>query len=145
GHHQTNELREGGKSFGRMSWGQFGNRQGVPRILEILKRHSAPATFYVPGVVALLYGDEQRRIIAEGHEIGIHSWIHELNSVLPYDAEKDLMLRAADVLEKTTKVRPVGARTASWDFSPYTLRITKEVDLLYDSSLMAGGACAAPF
>ena len=27
--HETNELREGGKSFGRMSWGQFGNRVGV--------------------------------------------------------------------------------------------------------------------
>ena len=84
---------------------------------------------------------EQRRVIAEGHEIGIHSWIHELNSVLPYDAEKDLMLRAMDVLEKTTGVRPVGARTASWDFSPHTLRITQEMGLLYDSSLMADEDC----
>jgi peptidoglycan/xylan/chitin deacetylase (PgdA/CDA1 family) len=139
--HETNELREGGKSFGRMSWGQFGNRQGVPRILEILKRHSAPATFYVPGVAALLHPDEQRRVIAEGHEIGIHSWIHELNSVLSYDAERDLMLRSAEALEKITGVRPVGARTASWDFSPHTLRITKEMELLYDSSLMADVDC----
>ena len=139
--HETNELREGGKSFGRMSWGQFGNRQGVPRILEILKRHSAPATFYVPGVAALLHPDEQRRVIAEGHEIGIHSWIHELNSVLSYDAERDLMLRSAKALEKITGVRPVGARTASWDFSPHTLRITKEMGLLYDSSLMADVDC----
>jgi peptidoglycan-N-acetylglucosamine deacetylase len=139
--HETNELREGGKSFGRMSWGQFGNRQGVPRILEILKRHAAPATFYVPGVAALLHPDEQRRVIAEGHEIGIHSWIHELNSVLSYDAERDLMLRSAEALEKITGVRPVGARTASWDFSPHTLRITKEMGLLYDSSLMADVDC----
>jgi len=139
--HETNELRDGGKSIGRMAWGQYGNRVGVPNILKLLTRHSVPATFYVPGVVALLYGDEQRRVIAEGHEIGIHSWIHELNSVLPYEAEKDLMLRAADVLEKTTRVRPVGARTASWDFSPHTLRITKEVGLLYDSSLMADVDC----
>jgi len=135
--HETNELRDGGKSIGRMAWGQYGNRVGVPMILKLLARYSVPATFYVPAVVALLYPDEQRRVIAEGHEIGIHSWIHELNSVLPYEAEKDLMLRAADVLEKTTGVRPVGARTASWDFSPTTLQITKEVGLLYDSSLMA--------
>jgi peptidoglycan/xylan/chitin deacetylase (PgdA/CDA1 family) len=139
--HETNELREGGKSFGRMSWGQFGNRQGVPRILEILKRHAVPATFYVPAVAALLHPDEQRRVIAEGHEIGIHSWIHELNSVLSYDAERDLMLRSAEALEKITGVRPVGARTASWDFSPHTLRITKEMGLRYDSSLMADVDC----
>src|SRR5262249_42327000 len=134
--HETNELREGGKSFGRMSWGQYGPRQGVPRILEILKRHAVPATFYVPAVAALLHPDEQRRVIAEGHEIGIHSWIHELNSVLSYDAERDIMLRSTEALEKITGVRPVGARTASWDFSPHTLRITKEMGLLYDSSLM---------
>ena len=139
--HETNELRDGGKSIGRMAWGQYGNRVGVPSILKLLARHAVPATFYVPAVVALLYSDEQRRIIGEGHEIGIHSWIHELNSVLPYEAEKDLMLRAADVLEKTTNVRPVGARTASWDFSPHTLRITKEAGLLYDSSLMADVDC----
>jgi peptidoglycan/xylan/chitin deacetylase (PgdA/CDA1 family) len=139
--HDTNELRDGGKSIGRMAWGQYGNRVGVPNILKLLANYQVPATFYVPGVVALLYPDEQRRVIAEGHEIGIHSWIHELNSVLPYDAEKDLMLRAMDVLEKTTGVRPVGARTASWDFSPHTLRITQEVGLLYDSSLMADVDC----
>ena len=32
--HETNELRDGGKSIGRMAWGQYGNRVGVPRILE---------------------------------------------------------------------------------------------------------------
>ena len=45
------------------------------------------------------------------------------------------------MLEKTTGVRPVGARTASWDFSPHTLRITREAGLLYDSSLMADVDC----
>jgi peptidoglycan-N-acetylglucosamine deacetylase len=139
--HETSELRDGGKSIGRMAWGQYGSRVGVPRILKLLALYSVPATFYVPAVVALLYPDEQRRVVAEGHEIGIHSWIHELNSVLPYEAEKDLMMRAADVLEKTSGARPLGARTASWDFSPQTLRITKEMGLLYDSSLMADVDC----
>ncbi|GIL02784.1 MAG: polysaccharide deacetylase [Alphaproteobacteria bacterium] len=139
--HETNELREGGRSIGRMAWGQYGNRVGVPRILALLAEHEVPATFYVPAVAALLYPDEQRRIVGEGHEVGIHSWIHELNSVLPYEAERDLMLRAADTLEGITGVRPVGARTASWDFSPHTLRIEKEMGLLYDSSLMADEDC----
>jgi len=139
--HDTNELRDGGKSIGRMAWGQYGNRVGVPRILGLLQRHDIRATFFVPAVAALIYPDEQRRVVAEGHEIGIHSWIHELNSVLAYDDERDLMLRAADALEKIAGVRPVGARTASWDFSPHTLRIEKEMGLLYDSSLMADEDC----
>ena len=100
--HETNELREGGESIGKLSQGQYGNRQGVPRILSLLKHHEVPASFYVPAVTALLYPEEQQRVVAEGHEIGIHGWIHERNSVLPYDAEKDLMQRSSDVLEKIT-------------------------------------------
>jgi len=139
--HETNELRDGGRSIGRMSWGQYGNRVGVPRVLALLERHGIDASFYVPAVVAMLYPDEQKRVVAEGHEIGIHGWIHELNSALPYEAERDLMMRSADALERITGVRPVGMRTPSWDFSAGTLRIQKEMGLVYDSSLMADEDC----
>jgi len=139
--HETNELRDGGKSIGRLAWGQYGNRVGVPRILDLLHRYDVPASFYVPAVTALLHPDEQRQVVAAGHEIGIHGWIHELNSVLPYQTERDLMLRAADVLENITGVRPVGLRTPSWDFSPNTLLIEAEMGLEYDSSLMADEDC----
>jgi len=135
--HETNELRDGAKSIGRMSWGQYGPRQGIPRILRALDRYGIKASFFVPAVAALLYPDEQRRLAAGGHEIGIHGWIHELNSVLDYPVERDLIFRAADVLEKVSGQRPVGMRTPSWDFSPSTLRIERELGLLYDSSLMA--------
>ena len=139
--HETNELREAGESIGRLSQGQYGNRQGIPRILEMLKRYRVNASFFVPAVTALLYPDEQRRVAAEGHEIGIHGWIHERNSELPLEAERDLQMRSADVLEKVAGVRPVGIRTPSWDFSPNTLAITREMGLLYDSSLMADVDC----
>ena len=132
--HETNELRDGGGSISKLSQGQYGNRQGVPRILDILSRHGVPASFYVPAVTALLYPDEQRRVAAEGHEVGIHGWIHERNSVLSLDAERDLQMRAAEVLEKITGVRPVGIRTPSWDFSANTLAITRDMGLVYDSS-----------
>jgi peptidoglycan/xylan/chitin deacetylase (PgdA/CDA1 family) len=135
--HDTNELRDGGKSIGRMSWGQYGNRVGVPRILELLKRTQIPATFFVPAVSALLYPDEQRRVIAEGHEIGLHGWIHEVNSALSEKDERELHMRSFDILTQITGVPPVGMRTPSWDFSPATLKIQREMGLLYDSSLMA--------
>src|SRR5882672_9701662 len=76
--HETNELRDGGKSIGRLSWGEYGARVGVPRILDLLERTGTAATFFVPAVAALLHPDEPRRIVDGGHEIGIHGWIHEL-------------------------------------------------------------------
>jgi peptidoglycan/xylan/chitin deacetylase (PgdA/CDA1 family) len=135
--HESGTLREGDTSPGKLSQGQYGNRQGVPRVLAVLERHRLPATFFVPAVIATLYPDEQRRVAAAGHEIGIHGWIHERNSALPLEAERDLQKRAADVLERVSGVRPVGIRTPSWDFSPHTLAISREMGLLYDSSLMA--------
>ncbi len=135
--HETNELRDGGRSVGRLSWGQYGNRVGMPKILGLLRREAITASFFVPAVTALLYPDEQRRVIAEGHEIGLHGWIHELNTAVPAAAERDLHFRAADALEAVTGVRPVGMRTPSWDFSEATLSIQRELGLLYDSSLFA--------
>jgi len=139
--HETNELREGGESIGRLSQGQYGARQGVPRILEILKSHKVKASFFVPAVTALLYPEEQKRVVKEGHEVAIHGWIHERNSELPREAERELQMKSADTLERVTGTRPVGIRTPSWDFSPHTLSITKEMGLLYDSSLMADVDC----
>jgi peptidoglycan/xylan/chitin deacetylase (PgdA/CDA1 family) len=139
--HETNELRDGGQSIGRLGWGQYGSRVGVPRILKVLEQHGVRASFYVPAVAALLHPDEQRRIVGEGHEIALHGWIHELNSTLPEEAERDLLRRAADALERTAGVRPLGMRTPSWDVSPHTLRIAREMGLLYDSSLMADEDC----
>lgn len=135
--HETNELRDGGASYGRLSWGEYGSRVGVPKILDLLKRQDIPATFFVPAVSALLHPDEQKRVIAEGHEIGLHGWIHEVNTAVPPADERELHLRAADTLETITGVRPVGMRTPSWDFSEVTLQVERELGLIYDSSLFA--------
>ena len=135
--HETIPLRDGDESPMRISQGQYGNRQGVPRIRRLLDEHRIPATFFYPAVSAMLHPAEVRGVAEAGHEIGIHSWIHEKNTDLSYDNERDLTLRAADALERIAGVRPVGIRTASWDFSIHTLRIIREMALLYDSSLMA--------
>ena len=135
--HETNELRDGGKSVARLSWGEYGARRGAPRIRAALARHDMRATFFVPAVSALLHPDEQRALADEGHEIGLHGWIHEVNSTLPGATERNLMLRAADTLERITGTRPVGMRTPSWDMSPTTLPIAREMGLLYDSSLFS--------
>lgn len=135
--HETIPLRDADSSPMRISQGQYGNRQGVPRIRALLARHGLRASFFYPAVAAMLHPEEIRAVAAEGHEIGIHSWIHEANTALPPGVERDLTLRAADALERLSGQRPVGIRTASWDFSTETLAIIRELGLLYDSSLMA--------
>jgi peptidoglycan/xylan/chitin deacetylase (PgdA/CDA1 family) len=135
--HESIPLVRRQTSPGQLSQGEYGARVAVPRILKLLDQHDIKASFFMPAVVALLHPDEPARLVAQGHEIGIHGWIHELNSKLEFAAERDLQMRAADTLERLSGKRPVGIRTPSWDFSPNTLAIIREMGLLYDSSLMA--------
>lgn len=138
--HETFELGGGGRAIGRLAWGEFGRRVGVPRILEVLRRQAVPASFFMPAVCALIDPDETRRIVAAGHEVGMHGWIHENNSLLDAVTERELMLRARDVLSSLIDAAPVGFRSANWDLSPDTIAIVAELGLLYDSSLMADEA-----
>ena len=133
---ETSTLRDGKTSPALLAQGEYGSRAGLPRILKMLDRHAIPASFYIPGVSALLHPDDVRRIAAAGHEVGLHGWIHERNSNLAAADERDLTHRAADVLHKLAGRPPAGLRTASWDFSDATLKIVRDMGLLYDSSLM---------
>jgi peptidoglycan-N-acetylglucosamine deacetylase len=135
--HETIPLRDAETGPGRLSQGEYGSRVGARRILALLADRGIPATFFMPAVSALLHPDEVRRYAAEGHEVAMHGWIHERITTLAPSDERELALRSAEVLESSTGARPVGIRTPSWDFSPATLRIIRELGLSYDSSLMA--------
>jgi cellulose synthase/poly-beta-1,6-N-acetylglucosamine synthase-like glycosyltransferase/peptidoglycan/xylan/chitin deacetylase (PgdA/CDA1 family)/spore germination protein YaaH len=48
----------------------------TPKILDVLKRKGVPATFFVVGENALSHPQLLNRIVAEGHELGNHSYTH---------------------------------------------------------------------
>ena len=48
----------------------------TPQILDVLRKHHVRATFFVVGSAAIDHPDLMRRIIADGHEIGVHTLTH---------------------------------------------------------------------
>ncbi|MFI6602617.1 bifunctional polysaccharide deacetylase/glycosyltransferase family 2 protein [Nonomuraea sp. NPDC050536] len=48
----------------------------TPRVLDVLKRHGAKATFFTVGARVAENPDLARRIVAEGHELGNHTYAH---------------------------------------------------------------------
>jgi len=48
----------------------------TPKILDVLKREHAPATFFLIGIQADKFADVTDRIYREGHEIGNHTFTH---------------------------------------------------------------------
>jgi peptidoglycan/xylan/chitin deacetylase (PgdA/CDA1 family) len=140
--HETFELGGGGEAIGRLGWGEFGRRVGVPRILSVLEKHDVKASFFMPAVSVLIDPDEPKRILGRGgHEIAMHGYIHENTSLLDPQTERDLMLRARDIIAKASSTDPVGFRASHWDLSPSTLAIVRDMGLTYDSSMMADDSC----
>ena len=50
--------------------------QWTPKILDVLKRENAKATFFIIGLQAEKYSALLQRIFREGHEIGNHTFTH---------------------------------------------------------------------
>ncbi|NEB82313.1 glycosyltransferase [Streptomyces sp. SID14478] len=48
----------------------------TPKVLDVLKEHHAHAVFFVTGTMASRYPDLVHRMVAEGHEVGLHTFNH---------------------------------------------------------------------
>ncbi|MGJ6126365.1 polysaccharide deacetylase [Mycolicibacterium sp. Y3] len=114
----------------------YGPLVGIPRILDLLDRHQIPATFFVPGHTAHRYPDAVRSIVAAGHEIAHHGYLHEQPTALTLEQENEALDRGLQALADVAGVRPVGYRAPMWDLSWHTPGLLAERGFLYDSSLM---------
>ena len=68
----------------------------TPKILDILKQNNIKATFFIIGNRAKVYPEIVKRIVAEGHAIGNHSWDHpDLDKLSPdnvkYEIQKQMI------------------------------------------------------
>ncbi|MFJ4980599.1 glycosyltransferase [Streptomyces coeruleorubidus] len=48
----------------------------TPKVLDVLRKHDAHAVFFVTGTMASRYPDLVRRMVEEGHELGLHTFNH---------------------------------------------------------------------
>jgi peptidoglycan/xylan/chitin deacetylase (PgdA/CDA1 family) len=67
----------------------------TPRLLDILERHQAHATFFMVGKSAQQHPDLVRRIAQAGHAIGNHTWDHSSFSLISR-RERRAQLRACE-------------------------------------------------
>jgi peptidoglycan/xylan/chitin deacetylase (PgdA/CDA1 family) len=131
-------LRTGQVSIGPLSQGQYGARVALPRVVKLMNEQDVPATFFFPAWSLKLAPEQADLIQGSGmHEIAVHGWIHELNTALDGETEERLLRDAVDAITEITGERPVGYRAPSWNHSPNTLRIVRDIGFLYESSLMA--------
>lgn len=121
-----------------LSQGRYGPEAGAPRILKLLKKYDASATFFIPGFTVNQYPDLVKELVRQGHEIGNHGWSHTYpDNMDGYDAEKKEYLDCSDIMERITGARPKGYRSPAWEFSPHTIGILEEMtEIEYSSNMM---------
>lgn len=76
-------------------------------VLDTLAAHGARATFFLVGASLEAREDVVRRIHADGHEIGNHTWSHpSLTRECDEERVRSELLRTSDALEGILGVRP---------------------------------------
>ncbi len=118
-----------------LSQGRYGPREGLPRILALLKEHDIRATFFIPGLVVERYPRQVETIVADGHEVSHHSYSHRWLEGMSEADERQEMERGTAAIEKATGRTPVGYRSPAGEFSEHTLRLLVEYGFLYSSNL----------
>ena len=109
--------------------------RGLERVLAVLERHDARATFYVPGVTVEQDPGVFVELLAAGHEIAHHGYAHLPTHTLDPAGERDELERGLAALAQIG-VTPAGYRSPGWELTPHTLTLLGELGFAYDSSLM---------
>jgi peptidoglycan/xylan/chitin deacetylase (PgdA/CDA1 family) len=110
--------------------------KGLERVVGVLARYDALATFYVPGVTAEENPAVIRELTAAGHEIAHHGYAHLPTATLDPARERDELERGIEALAELG-VAPGGYRAPGWELTPVTLSLLPRLGFVWDSSLMA--------
>ena len=119
-----------------VSRGEFGADVATPRLLELLKKHKIPASWFIPGHTLDTYPDRCQQVFDAGHEIGHHGWTHVPPALLTREKEEEGLARANELIRKLTGRPARGYRSPSWDLSAHSVELLLKHGFIYDSSMM---------
>ena len=96
----------GASSPSAISRGEYATL-GVERILKLLAERNILATFYIPGHTVETYPGSVEAILAAGHEVGHHGYLHENPCALPSrDEERRVLERGFQAFADVAQITP---------------------------------------
>jgi peptidoglycan-N-acetylglucosamine deacetylase len=78
--------------------------KNTAQVLEILKKNHVKATFFVVGAMMQTYPQIAKQVVADGHDLGNHTWNHWYRRMDQATAASEID-RTADIIYKTTGVK----------------------------------------
>jgi peptidoglycan/xylan/chitin deacetylase (PgdA/CDA1 family) len=98
-------------------------------VLDVLKEKGVKATFFLQGSNAQQYPDLVRRIKAEGHVIGNHSWDHANFPEISQSVQKQQIDRTNDAIRAATGEAPTLMRFPFGNSTSYSLNYIKTIGM----------------
>lgn len=124
------------KRMSLMSESTYAPDVSMPHILDLLDLYEVKATFFVPGRVVELHNDLIREVIARGHDIGHHGYMHERPADLSDELEERVLIKGIETFVEACGQPPRIYRSPSWDIKPTTPDLLMKHNIQVDSSLM---------
>lgn len=124
------------KQLSELHQRRYGPTLGMPKILEMLKRHHLKGTFYIPSYIAGLYKEMTLTIAEEGHALGLHGHLHESMDDLSEKEEEAVLTKSLEIFTKLLGQAPKIYRSPSWELNRWTPDLLIKYGILSDSSLM---------
>ncbi|NKB76404.1 MAG: polysaccharide deacetylase family protein [Gammaproteobacteria bacterium] len=119
-----------------ISMGKYGPIIAIPRILETYRRLEIKQSFFAPGWCMEEYPDTMDAILAGGHEIGHHGYLHEDPMKHSATEQRYWFERALDAHQKVTGRKPKGYRAPVYNINQAVIDLMIEHEFSYESSLM---------
>ncbi len=115
----------------------YGIDEGLPFILDILRKNGIKATFFVSGqaVDCLRRKGLFKRMVNDSHEIASHGYTHTDYRGWVYENLKQEISRSKQILEEYTGNIVRGYRAPQFLLDETVVRAVKECGFSYDSSL----------
>ncbi len=77
----------------------------TPHLLDLLRELQVPATFFLIGREVEKYPEIVRRMVAEGHAVGSHSYSHPRRNTISTQQMVDEITRGAEAVERVVGTR----------------------------------------
>jgi peptidoglycan-N-acetylglucosamine deacetylase len=106
------------------------------RVLHLLDKYEIKASWFVPGHSIETFPEQFQRIVAAGHEIGVHGYSHENPIAMSREQETAVLDHCIALIESASGRRPTGYVAPWWEFSTVTNELLLERGIKYDHSLM---------
>lgn len=109
------------------AWGA----EDIDSILQALKKHNCKATFFVLGTWAEKNPDAMKKIVADGHEIGNHSYNHTHYTTMTREEMLADIEKCNTAIKNTCGTVPTLFRAPSGDYNNSVIETCRAANMRY--------------